>query len=169
MRRKLSFVFVAVAVMVAMSPWLVAAGADNWLIYQNDRYGTTIDYPARFKAQPPPDNDDGRAFNSGDDARFSVSASYNAFDFDLAEFQEFIVKHADPGLLITYRAHGDNWFVISGTNGDRIFYERHLLSHDAQMTENFVMSYPASLKTTYDPIVARMAKSFRPGKGFQSP
>ena len=30
------------------------------------------------------------------------------------------------------------------------------------------MSYPASLKQKYDPIVARMSKSFRPGKGFQT-
>jgi hypothetical protein len=37
------------------------------------------------------------------------------------------------------------------------------------MTEGFVMSYPAGLKQTYDPIVARMAKSFRSGTGFQTP
>jgi hypothetical protein len=52
--------------------------------------------------------------------------------------------------------------------GDGIFYEKHLLSHGAQMNEDFVMSYPAALKETYDPIVARMAKSLRPGTGFQS-
>jgi hypothetical protein len=37
------------------------------------------------------------------------------------------------------------------------------------MTEGVVMTYPASLRAAYDPIVARMAKSFRPGTGFQSP
>jgi hypothetical protein len=37
------------------------------------------------------------------------------------------------------------------------------------MTEGFVITYPANLKQTYDPIVARMAKSFRPGTGFQTP
>ena len=154
--------------MATMVVW-PAAGGDNWLIYQNDRYGTTIDYPDRFKAQPPPDNNDGRAFKSADGANFSVSASYNAFDFDVAGYRDFIVKNLDPAAAVTYEAHGDNWFVISGTKGADIFYERHLLSHAAQMTENFVMSYPASLKTTYDPIVTRMAKSFRPGTGFQSP
>src|SRR5262249_5884573 len=72
--------------------------------------------------------------------------------------------------FVTYRAHGDDWFVISGTQqSDRIFYERHLLSHDGAMTEGLVMTYPAALKQKYDPIVARMAKSFRPGKGFQTP
>jgi hypothetical protein len=37
------------------------------------------------------------------------------------------------------------------------------------MSEGFVMSYPPALKATYDPIVARMAKSFRSGSGFQTP
>ena len=75
----------------------------------------------------------------------------------------------DPGEVVTYKTHGDNWFVISGTKRSEIFYERHLLSHGGQMTEDFVMTYPAAAKLSYDPIVARMAKSFRPGKGFQSP
>ncbi len=74
-----------------------------------------------------------------------------------------------PGSTITYETRGKNWFVISGNRGDKIFYERHLLSHGQQMEEDFVMFYPAARKETYDPIVARMTKSFGPGKGFQSP
>jgi len=37
------------------------------------------------------------------------------------------------------------------------------------MTEGFSMSYPATAKQSYDAIAARMAKSFRAGKGYQSP
>jgi hypothetical protein len=127
------------------------------------------DYPDRFKAGPPPDSDDGRKFTSADGAQFSVYASYDALDFNLAKFQDFILKNLDPGEVVTYKSHGDDWFVVSGTNGGNIFYERHLLSHGGQMTEGFSMSYPAAAKQSYDPVVARMAKSFRPGKGFQSP
>ena len=152
---------------VAAAPAAVQT-APNWRTYQNDRYGT-IDYPDLFKAEPPPDNDDGRRFKNADGAEFAVSASYNALDFDLAGLQQFTLKDLDPGGAVTYRAHGDDWFVISGTKGDGIFYERHLLSHRKQMTEGFVMSYPARLKQIYDPIVARMAKSFRSGTGFQTP
>ncbi|MGA7433972.1 MAG: hypothetical protein WBQ24_01350 [Xanthobacteraceae bacterium] len=147
----------------------ISAHADNWLTYHNDRYGTTIDYPDQFKAEPPPGSDDGRTFKSADGAEFSVYASYNALDFNLAKFQDFTLKNLDPGAVVTYKTHGDNWFVISGTEGDDIFYERHMLSHDGQMTEGFSMSYPAAAKQSYDPVVARMAKSFRAGKGFQSP
>ncbi|MFY9763171.1 MAG: hypothetical protein WBE25_20105 [Xanthobacteraceae bacterium] len=144
-----------------------AAKADSWLTYQNDRYGTTIDYPDVFKMQPPPGSDDGREFKSSDGADFTVSASYFALDLTVAKYHDFIVKNLDRGSAITYESRGKDWFVISGTVGDKIFYEKHRLSHG--MNEDFVMSYPPSTKQTYDPIVARMAKSFRPGKGFQSP
>jgi hypothetical protein len=147
----------------------LAASADNWRTYQNDRYGTTIDYPDFFTAGPPPANDDGLSFKSADGAAFSVFASFNAADYDLAGYQDFIVKNLEAGAAVTYQAHGDNWFVISGTKGSGdIFYERHLLSHGKELTEGFVISYPARLKQKYDPIAARMSKSFRSGKGFQT-
>lgn len=145
-----------------------AAKAGDWLTYQNDRYGTTIDYPPSFKMQPPPDADDGRTFKSADGADFTVSASYFAMDFTVAEYRDFIVKHLEEGSTITYETRGKNWFVISGTQGDRIFYEKHLLSHKGEMNEDLVIAYPASRKATYDPIVARMAKSLRSGTGFQT-
>jgi hypothetical protein len=166
MRCKLGFAAVALAASLLVAG---AAAADDWLTYQNDRYGTTIEYPDGFKMQRPPDSDDGRAFKSADGADFAVAALYNALDFTVAKYRDFTVKNVDPGSVITYETRGDNWFVISGTRGALIFYEKHRLSHDAQMIEDFVMSYPASLRSIYDPIVARMAKSFRPGRGFQSP
>jgi hypothetical protein len=164
-RCKLTFLGI-VAVISLLAP---TSKADGWSTYQNDRYGTTIDYPDIFAAQPPPDANDGRAFKSADGAEFSVSALYDALDFTVAKYHDFIVKNLDPGSAVTYQARGDDWFIISGTKSDKIFYEKHLLSHGAQMTEDFVITYPAALKATYDPIVARMAKSFRPGTGFQSP
>jgi hypothetical protein len=168
MRRDLSFSAIVLVVMplAAMLPGAGAARADSWLTYQNDRYGTTIDYPDIFKMQRPPDSDDGREFKTADGADFTVSASYFALDFTVAKYRDFIVKNLDHGSAITYETRGKDWFVISGTIGDKIFYEKHRLSHG--MNEDFVMSYPASAKQTYDPIVARMARSFRPGPGFQT-
>jgi hypothetical protein len=147
------------------------SGTPHWRTYQNDRYGTTIDYPDLFKAEPPPDNDDGRRFKSADGAEFAVFASYGALDFDRAGYQKYILEKLGPGNAVTYQAHGDDWFVISGTKGDGIFYERYMLPHGKAMgfVQGFVMAYPAARKETYDPIVARMAKSFRSGSGFQAP
>jgi hypothetical protein len=165
----LTLAILTIAAVTQVLPPLAAA-ADDWRTYHNDRYGTTIDYPNIFKPGTPPESDDGLAFTSADGAEFSVFASYNALGFDLADFQDFVVKDLASDAVVTYRAHGGDWFVISGTKGsDRIFYERHLLSHGKEMTESFVASYPAGLKQKYDPIVARMSKSFRAGRGFQTP
>ena len=156
----------------AVSSTSVAPAAENgaaWRTYQNDRYGVTVEYPDFFKPEPPPDSDDGRTFKSGDGAEFLVFASFNTLDFDLAAFQDFTLKNLDPDEAITYQAHGRDWFVISGTKGTgAVFYERHLLSHQGEMTNGFVITYPASLKPKYDPIVARMSKSFRAGVGYQT-
>ena len=96
-----------------------SAFAGDWLTYHNDRYGTTINHPGSFKPQPAPDSDDGRAFISADGAKFLVSASYNALDFNVAKYRHFVVKNLDPGATVTYEARGDNWFVISGTKEGR--------------------------------------------------
>ena len=168
MRGKLLFVFAVLSAIVPAMMFAAPARADNWLTYQNDRYGTTIDYPEQFKAEPPPDADDGRRFKSADGAEFAVYASY-ALDSTLADIEEFTLKNLAPGAVVTYKTSGDHWFVVSGTAGANIFYQRHLLSHRGQMSETFSMTYPAAAKQSYDAIVARMAKSFRPGKGFQSP
>ena len=172
MTTRIAWLVTAVLCVAAAAP-AVAQTAPNWRTYHNDRYGTTIDYPDFFKAEPPPDNDDGRRFKSADGAEFAVFASYGALDYDLAGYRKYILEKLDPGKAVTYQAHGDNWFVISGTHGDGIFYERYMLSQGKAkaegFVEGFVMSYPARLKQRYDPIVARMAKSFRFGPGFQSP
>jgi hypothetical protein len=146
-----------------------ARGETAWHTYANDRYGVIIDYPDFFHPLPPPDNDDGRAFDSADGGHFTVSGSLNALDFTLATYQDFIVKNRTDGAAITYQAHGSNWFVVSGTQGDKLFYERHLMSHRGEVLNNFVISYPAALKQTYDPVVTRMSRSLRPGVGFQTP
>jgi hypothetical protein len=166
---KWPFVVVVLAAIVSATMFAAPAGAANWLTYHNDRYGTTIDYPDQFTAEPPPDSNDGQRFKSADGAKFAVYAYYNTLDFNVAKFRDSTLKNLAAGQVVTYQASGDNWFVISGTDVANVFYERGLLSHGGQMTEGFSMFYPSAVKQSYDAIVARMGKSFRAGKGYQSP
>jgi hypothetical protein len=55
--------------------------------------------------------------------------------------------------------------VLAGTRGANEFYERHLLSHGGKVVNGFVITYPARLHAGYQPIVTRMAQSFRAGRG----
>lgn len=140
-----------------------------WKTYFNDRFGTSIEYPSRFKPGRPPDNNDGQSFVAGDGAQLAVWGSFNALEHDVAGLEAFLREDPKEQEKITYRAAGKNWLVLSGTRGgDRLFYKRYILSHRNEVENAFEISYPAALAAAYDPIVARLSKSLRPGRGYQT-
>jgi len=143
------------------------ARADNgWAVYVNDRYGTTVSYPAaRFAMQPPPENDDGRTLIAADGAKILVFAAYNALDETPASTQAGL---AGPDYArTTYRAKGANWLVVSGRREiggvDSVFYEKYIFAREG-VIHSLIMTYPSALKGQYDPIAARVAASFAGGK-----
>src|ERR1700704_3803965 len=80
----------AAAAMLAASP---AAAQKVWKTYKNERFGTTIEYPAdRFIPQPPPDNGDGLRFIATDGAEFTVAAINNVLDQSLAALATAALK-----------------------------------------------------------------------------
>jgi hypothetical protein len=160
--RRQGIAFIAtLAALAVPSP----ASAESWRTYRNPRFGTTIEYPDRFRPGRPPANGGGLSFSSPDGASFSVWGSHNALEHDLAAHEAFILEDRDKGERITYQARGANWHVLSGTRGDVEFYERYLLSHRGQIVNGFAMTYPVRLRQAYDPIITRMSRSFRAGRG----
>lgn len=159
-------------VLVCLALALLPDGAraqERWATYRNDRFGTTIDYPARFRPGRPPDNNDGLSFTAPDGATLSVWGSLNVMEHDVASLEAFLRENAEKGETITYRAAGKNWLVLSGTRDGRVFYKRHLFSAGNEIVNAFEISYPAALAAAYDPIVARISKSLRAGRGYQHP
>jgi hypothetical protein len=146
----------------------VATAQDSWTTYRNTRFGTSIEYPSRFHAGRPPDNNDGQSFTADDGAQLAVWGSLNALEHDVAGLEAFLRENPKEGETITYRAAGKNWLVLSGTRRDRVFYARHLFSHKGEVINAFEISYPAALAASYGPIVARIAKSLKPGRGYQT-
>jgi hypothetical protein len=163
-RRHLAFGLISASAAAAMlSP---AAAQKNWKTYKNERFGTTIEYPAdKFIPQPPPDNGDGLRFIASDSAEFTVAAIHNVLNQNLAALESAALKDRPLDEKITYRDRGPRWFVLSGMKADDVFYERHLLSHRGKIINDLEIIYPARLRSTYDPIVTRMSKSFSAGVG----
>jgi hypothetical protein len=154
----------------AFLAWPGRAGAEEaWTTYHNTRFGTSIEYPARFRPGRPPDNNDGLSFIAADGATLSVWGSLNVEAHDVAGLETFLRESPQTGEQMTYRASGANWLVLSGTRGERIFYQRHLLSHQNQIINAFEISYPAALRARYDPIIARLSRTLRPGRSVQVP
>ena len=135
------------------------AGQHEWMTYTNDRYGTSISYPADvFSPLPPPANDDGRRFVSGDGrASFYVFAQYTELAQSLAQL--FNNDQARAGEQVTYKKLGPNWFVVSGHRGSDQFYRKTMLSADG-LIQVFKVSYPPELSNAFDSIITTMAKSF---------
>jgi hypothetical protein len=141
---------------------------ETWKTYFNDRFGTSIAYPSRFKPGRPPDNNDGQSFAADDGAQLAVWGSFNALEHDVAGLEAFLRENPKAGETITYRAAGKNWLVLSGTRQDQVFYARHLFSHKGEVANAFQISYPAALASAYGPIVARLSKSLHAGRGYQT-
>ena len=141
---------------------------ETWRSYVNSRFGTSIAYPARFKAGRPPENDDGQSFTAEDGAELAVWGSLNALEHDLPALETFLRENLKQNERVTYRAAGKNWLVLSGTRGDRLFYTRYLLSHRNAIENAFEISYPASRSADYQAIVARLGNSLKAGRGYQT-
>jgi hypothetical protein len=146
-----------------------AGAAEGWANYQNARYGTTLEYPRRFRPGPEPDGGDGLTLSAPDGATLRVWGSLNVDERDIAGLEAFLREAAGEDERITYRAAGTSWLALSGLRGGNLFYQRHLLSHRGEVINAFDITYPAALKAEYDPIVARLARSLKGGRGVQVP
>ena len=73
------------------------------------------------------------------------------------------MEGADPQRRITYRAGGQSWFVLSGyldREGEpMVFYAKFMLNPSRTALSAFEISYPASRKSTFDPMVEQMEDS----------
>jgi len=144
--------------------FLASAALAEPFTYVNERFGTSVTFPAEMfsVALPPPDNGDGQAWESTDGARLTVFGSYNV----LEQTPQAIVDTAGDGrgsdFQITYSKTGKDWAVLSGTEGGKVFYERYEFGakqDDIETIHAVLLSYPQGLKAKYDPVVGPVAAS----------
>ncbi len=64
--------------------------------------------------------------------------------------------------VITYTRARDNWFVISGFIGERIFYRRSFLSDRSRVIGNLWIEFPRNMRPCFEDAVSMMSLSFRP-------
>jgi hypothetical protein len=63
---------------------------------------------------------------------------------------------------ITYERSKENWFVLSGHDGDRIYYQRTAIDGASSEVSTLFIDIPTEQKPFYQDIIARMSWSFRP-------
>jgi hypothetical protein len=136
------------------------AAAAQWKTYDNSRFLYEICYPADLLTpQPEADNNDGRVFTGADGANLRVWGNYNAADYSLAA----VAKELAPdGATVSYRHVTKTSAVVSGKDGDAIFYAKVLFEKgDSGTLRSFILAYPAAKAATYNPIALRLATCFK--------
>ena len=106
---------------------------------------------------PPPENGDGQTFHTADGrAELSIYGSYN---IDGERPETYVSRNVNLS-DITYKKIGSDFYAVSGTRGEMIYYERCNFPNNDVLTCLYV-SYPAAEKAKWDPIVARIGRSLR--------
>jgi hypothetical protein len=78
---------------------------------------------------------------------------------DLAE--EATRRLAGERASVTYRRTTEDWFVLSGYRGERIYYLKSVLAEDGAAVDTFLIEFPREQRPFYYDIVERMSWSFR--------
>jgi hypothetical protein len=134
------------------------AHADS-LTYRNDRFGTTITFPAElFDVRGAlPANGDGMTWTGPGGIALAVYGSFNTLELPPSEYLSWSVDTRETSAEITYTRTGKDWVVISGLENETVFYERYVFDDD--IIHAMRLSYPEHSKAELDPLVGPIANS----------
>jgi hypothetical protein len=156
-----SFTVVVLAVLSFLGS-LQAQVRHEYRTYHNARFDYSISYPADLLIpQGEAVNGDGQRFLSRDGrTELLVYGAYNSLDQTLREIfeQESVRSTEHPNRVVTYKVLRNDWFVVSGTEDGRIFYQKTMLRNSTFKT--FRIEYDKNEKQTFDSITAFIARSF---------
>jgi hypothetical protein len=138
---------------------------DKYSTYINNRFSYSISYPTGLLIpQGEADNGDGQKFLSRDGrAEMIVYGSNNALDQRLRDLYNEQLQGGEGDArskkIVTYKALRDNWFVVSGGEGDRVFYQKTIFRGGVFKTVR--IEYDKSLADIFDKVTKRVVASFR--------
>jgi serine/threonine-protein kinase len=138
-----------------------ASPPETYRSFRDTRLGVDGEYPPSVFPNSQEDGG-GRKFTSPDVAcRFHVTTGENQLSAGAKDIERLSEQYyREKGISVAYGRAGDRWYVVSGTDGNDIFYEKGVLSRDGKRIAVLLIEYPAPLRSFFDPIVARMSHSF---------
>jgi hypothetical protein len=137
------------------------------LQYKNARFGFTMTYPPSFMLDPdsiPEGGDSARFWTADRRATAVVTGIRNGLGQSLTDLLDEASKDVTENShgTITYTRARDNWFVISGFIGERIFYRRSFLSDRSRVIGSLWIEFPRTMRPCFEDAVSMMSLSFRP-------
>ena len=166
--------FLAILTAGAPSPHAAdcPTGSNDYKTYQGDlaferfshqSLGATVCYPVRvFPVMSPTTG--GFRFTSDDGLSwFSVSSTALSKETSIRNVMDSTKRNLlARSASITYERLKENWFVLSGHDGDRIYYQRTAIDSASSEASTLFINIPTEQKSFYQDIIARMSWSFRP-------
>jgi hypothetical protein len=135
-------------------------GRHVWKSYTNGRFQYAICYPEDLLVPlGESENSDGQKFLAKDGGQLIVFGQNNALDETLKDaLAETGSRLAGASGKVTYKVLKPDWFVLSGRNGETVFYAKTLYSHD--QFKSFELTYDQSKAAVYQPLIGRLASCF---------
>lgn len=137
---------------------------ERYSTYRNARFSYVISYPTDLLTpQGESDNGDGQKFLSRDgQVEMSVYGSENASDQSLRDLYQSQLRREgndQSKSQVTYKVLRGNWFVVSGYERERIYYQKTISSGGVFKT--FRIEYDKSRADVFDKVTKKVAASFR--------
>lgn len=136
---------------------------EKYSTYSNSRFSYVISYPAALLIpQGESDNGDGQKFLSNDgQVEMIVYGSENTSDQSLRDLYNSQLRSEgnQSKRQVTYKVLRANWYVVSGYEGDRVYYQKTIFSGGVFKT--FRIEYDKSRADVFDKVTKKVAASFR--------
>ena len=116
--------------------------------YCNARYGYCIAVPNNLYPQGESDNSDGQVFLSRD-AKMTLRV-WGAMDISEASYGDqfnegsrgWPASPGRPARVVTYKRFSPAFFVISGVENGKVFYQRTIFNKREQIYATYLFTYP---------------------------
>lgn len=155
----------SLVVTAAAGPAARSGAPVRWVLHHNTSFGFALKYPADlFPSVGKSFDINDRLLVSGDGrALMRIHSEQNTAGVTIAKYRAALVAGRYAGAVLDYAPQRDSWFVLSGTLGEEMFYERVTFSCDRRSLHGWLLTYPVSERTLYDGIVEEIHRSYRHG------
>jgi hypothetical protein len=134
----------------------------SWVVIGGRKRGFQLSYPADvFLAKGGGTADDNRLLVSVDGrALMRVYFVRSRTATTPSQVHTSLLATRYAGATLDYAARSEFWFVLSGTLGDEMFYERAIFSCDRQSFHGWLMTYPVAERQIYDALVKQINRTY---------
>jgi curved DNA-binding protein CbpA len=151
-----------VALPVTALPEVRARGS-GWIAYHNAPFKFSLKYPADvFAYDVGVAHENVRTFVSRDGtAVLNIFTTDNVANASLARYRRARMEEHYADAVFEKSPQRKYWFVLSGTQRERAFYERVTFSCDGRSIHGWQMIFPVSQRTVYDLVADEVDRTYR--------